>query len=169
MTDKAKARAGADYSSGAAELRGEVHRTPEYVTYLDRAVAALRVLRLIVYAGMAGFILLAAYGFFLVFQLTRDVHAMVGQAEIMTEQMQAMTRGVANLNHNVTVMSEDMGRMTAAIGAMDANMAQMTATVTLMERSAASLDRNMSPLTGSMSRMLPFAWSGYPGASPYGR
>lgn len=158
-----------DYSAGAAELRGEVYRTPEYVTYLDRAVAAMRMVRMIVYAGMAGFLLLAAYGFVLIYRLTEDVHSMVHQSVIITEQMQAMTRTIANLNHNVTGMTGSMDSITVEMAAMQADIARMSGTVTLMQHSAANLDRSMSPLTGTMSRMIPFGWSGYPGAPPYAR
>ena len=55
------------------------YRPPEYLAYLERAAAAVKTVRLVVYAGMAGFLLLSAYGFFLIYELTVDTHRMVEQ------------------------------------------------------------------------------------------
>ena len=43
----------------AAALRGEVYRPPEYLEYLEKAAAALKTVRMIVYAGMTSFVILA--------------------------------------------------------------------------------------------------------------
>lgn len=166
-----------DYSSGAAELRGEVYRPPEYVEYLDKAVAAMRTVRLIVYAGMAGFIILAFYGFVLVYRLTTDVHVVVGQTQVMTQQMQAMSRSMANLNQSIAGMSKDVDRMTGSVSEIDGSVQQMSLTmermaeaVTLMQHSARNLDQNVSPMMGTMNNMMPFGWPGnYGGPPPYAR
>lgn len=168
MTDPAGHRPNFDYSAGAAELRGETYRVPEYVTYLDRAVIALRLVRLIVYAGMAGFLLLAVYGFVLIYRLTADVHAMVGQTEIITQQMQAMTRTMANLNQGVTEMRGDVAAMGAAVSGMDASVGRMSDTVVLMQHSAANLDRSMQPFS-AMSGFMPWGFAGVPATPPYAR
>ena len=98
---------GRDWSAGAAALRGEVHHPPEYLAYLEKASNALRVVRIIVYAGMASFTVLACYGFFLIYQLTGDVRRAVDQTVLMTQQMQAMTRIMSNMDGSVAGMGTE--------------------------------------------------------------
>ncbi|MDQ2090945.1 hypothetical protein [Marimonas arenosa] len=164
-----------DYSSGAAELRGEVYRPPEYLEYLEKATVAMRTVRLIVYAGMTGFVILAFYGFFLIYRLTTDVHLMLGESQKMTQQMQAMTRSMVNMNQNISVMSADidgmsadMAEMNGTISNMSSSVARMQQAVTLMQHSATNLDRTVSPMMGTLNSMMPFGWPGnYGGPPPY--
>lgn len=162
-----------DYSSGAAELRGEVYRPPEYLEYLEKATVAMRTVRLIVYAGMTGFVVLAFYGFFLIYRLTTDVHSMVGESQKMTQQMQAMTRSMANMNSNITTMAADidgmavnMGEMNATMANMSSSVARMQQAVTLMQHSARNLDQTVSPMMGTLNNMMPFGWPGNYGGPP---
>jgi len=165
-----------DYSSGAAELRGEVYRPPEYLEYLEKATVALRTVRLIVYAGMTGFVVLAFYGFFLIYRLTTDVHLMLGESQKMTQQMQAMTRSMVNMNQNISVMAADvdgmalnMSQMNGSMSSMTESVARMQTAVTLMQHSATNLDRTVSPMMGTLNNMMPFGWPGgnYGGPPPY--
>lgn len=158
-----------DHSAGAAELRGEVYRPPEYLDYLADAAAAMKAIRLIVYAGLASFIVLALYGFVLIYKLTSDVHLMVGQAGAMTQQMQAMTRSMANLNGSVGGMASDLSQMNGAIAGLQGSVTRMSDAVTLMQHSASNIDQSMGPVMGSINRFFPFGFSGYPGAPPYAR
>ena len=164
-----------DYSSGAAELRGEIYREPEYLEYLEKATVAMRTVRLVVYAGMTSFVILAIYGFLLIYRLTTDVHAMVGVSKVITQQMQAMTRTMANMNQSVASLSADVTGMTQTISdmnetvqGMSESMNHLNQTVTLMQHSARNIDQSFGPVMGAMNRMIPFGWSnGYPGAPPY--
>lgn len=165
-----------DYSSGAAELRGEVYHPPEYLVYLERAAAAMKTIRLIVYAGLASFVILAVYGFVLIYKLTGDVHVMVGEARamtgqmgLMTQQMQAMTRSMANLNQSTAGMAGDLGAVKGTMAEMEGAMARMAEAVTLMQHSARNVDQSLGPVMGSINRFFPMGFSGYPGAPPYAR
>lgn len=162
-----------DYSSGAAELRGEVYRPPEYLEYLEKATVAMRTVRLVAYAGMVAFVILAVYGFFLIYRLTTDVHVMLGESQKMTQQMQAMTRSMVNMNQNISVMSEnidgmsaDMGQMNVTMTEMNTSVVRMQTAVTLMQHSATNMDRTISPMMGSLNSMMPFGWPGGYGAAP---
>jgi hypothetical protein len=170
---------GYDRSLGAAALRGEVYRPPEYLEYLEKAAAALKTVRMIVYAGMTSFVILAAYGFVLIYQLTRDVHMAVTQTEMMTQQMQAMTRIMANMHESVAGMRGDIGAIQAdfvavngTVATMSANVARMGEAVTLMQHSARNLDQSVSPMMGTVNRFIPFSGGNsqpYPGPPPYSR
>jgi hypothetical protein len=158
-----------DHSAGAAELRGEVYRPPEYLDYLADAAAAMKAIRLIVYASLASFIILALYGFVLIYKLTSDVHLMVGQAGVMTQQMQAMARSMANLNGSIGGMAYDLSQMKGDVAGLDGSVTRMSDAVTLMQHSASNIDQSMGPVMGSINRFFPFGYSGYPGSPPYAR
>ena len=55
-------------------------------------MAGIKTVRMIVYAGLTAFVLLAAYGFFLIYLLTGDAHRMAAHTERMTEEMDTMAR-----------------------------------------------------------------------------
>lgn len=169
-------------SSDARQVRAELRRSLEYLRHLEHFEAALKAVRLVVFAGMTSFIVLAIYGFLLIYRLTTDVHVLVGQTAIMTQQMQAMTRSMANLHQATASMATDMSAvrqdmsrisdemtvMTGRMVGMETSVARMSESVTLMQHSATNLDRGMSPMLGTMNRMMPFS-SGYPVSPPYSR
>lgn len=160
----------------AAQVYPEHYRPPEYLEYLERAAAAIKTVRIIAYFTMAGFILLAAYGFFLIYQLTSDVHRMVDQSVRMTEQMQSMSRIMSNMHESISDMRGTMGEMRGTItemnqtiGTMSTSLSHMGNTVTLMQHSARNLDQSIGPVMGAMNNWMPFGWGGnnYGGSPPY--
>ena len=138
------------------------YRPPEYLAYLDRAAAAVKTVRLIVYAGMAGFLLLSAYGFFLIYELTVDTHRMVEQTVRMTEQMQSMARIMSNMHESITDMRDDIRAMRASLGDMDKTIVVVSAdvhhiaadvnhianTVALIQHSTRNIDASVGPAAG---------------------
>ncbi len=158
------------------------YRPPEYLAYLERAAAAVKTLRLIVYAGMAAFLLLSAYGFFLIYELTVDTHRMVEQTVRMTEQMQSMTRIMSNMHGSIADMRDDIRMMRGSLGAMDRTMSAVAAdvnhisldvnhianTVALIQHSARNLDASVSPAASMMNSFMPWG-GGNAGAPPYAR
>jgi hypothetical protein len=159
------------------------HRPPEYLAYLEKATDALKSIRLVVYAGMSGFILLAAYGFFLIYQLTSDARTMAQQTQLMTAHMQLMSQemrdittvmgdmraNVAEMNVNMTDMRASMSDMTRQMAAMNATTTHMANTVALIQHSARNLDASVGPGMGMMNRFIPFGAGGnnWPGAPPF--
>jgi TolA-binding protein len=160
----------------AAQVYPDNYRPPEYLEYLERAAAAIKTVRIIALFTMLGFILLAAYGFFLIYSLTSDVHRMVDQSVRMTEQMQSMSRIMSNMHESmsdmrvsVQEMRGTIGEMNQTIGAMSNTLAHMSNTVTLMQHSARSLDQSIGPVMGTMNNWMPFGAGGnnYNGPPPY--
>lgn len=152
------------------------YRRPEYLDYLDKATTAIKTVRLYVYAFMTAFVILAFYGFFLIYQLTNDVHRAVDQTIVMAEQMQLMTREMTDMRASMKTMDATMTEMNGAVGTMnnsvarmDRSLVQMGNTMTLMQHSARNLDQSIGPVMGTMNRFMPFGWGGnsYPGAPPY--
>lgn len=74
----------------------------------------------IVYPSLLAFIVLAAYGFYLIYSMTSDVHR-------VTEQMDTIV-------HSMVVVSDNMIRVTGNMTSMTSNMNTMTQEVVHMGR-----------------------------------
>jgi hypothetical protein len=158
-------------------------RPPEYLAYLEKASMALRSIRLIVFAGLGAFMLLAGYGFFLIYLLTSDARTMAtemqrmsGKMEVMAENMQAITATMSAMQTDTGAIRGDMSAMRANmedmdrhIAAMDMTTRQMSTAVALIQHSARNLDASVGPAMGAMNKIMPFGAAGnsWPGAGPF--
>lgn len=163
--DRSATRIEDDYPAGLYPHRGE-YRPPEYIVYMERAAAALKTVRIIAYSGMVAFVILAAYGFFLIYQLTTDAHRMTLHMDQMRDTMMGMRTSMSNMEgsmQNLTPMEMHMANM-------DASTQHMAGTVSLIQHSARNLDRSFGPMMGTMNNFMPFMGGGnrgYQGAPPY--
>lgn len=162
--DRSATRIQDDYVAGLFPHRDE-YRPPEYVVYMERAAAALKTVRIVAYSGMVAFVILAAYGFFLIYQLTSDAHRMTVHMGTMSKTMTGMRGSMSNMETSMLALDP----MRQHMANMDASVQHMAGTVSLIQHSTRNLDRSMSPMMGTMSSM-PFMGSGnrgYQGAPPY--
>lgn len=115
-----------------------------------------RRLQLIVYPSLIAFTVLASYGFYLIYSLTRDMHLMTLSIVQMTETVEK----------NMTSMSGDVANM-------NYTMVRMTEAVTNMQRDLWSMNQNISTPLSAVNRMLPFSnnssgpFPGSPGPMPF--
>ncbi|WP_215864518.1 hypothetical protein [Acidithiobacillus concretivorus] len=117
---------------------------PQYSDTASRSqhhIAGLsdRQLRLIVYAALVAFLVLAAYEFYLAVEMSHDLHE-------MTEQFQKMS---PNIQRNMNSMSQDMAQMTSSTHYMARATGQMQAEFW-------SLNRQVIPPFSILGAMLPF-------------
>jgi len=87
---------------------------------------------LIVYPSLFAFIILAAYGFYLVFSLAKDVHYLA-----------------ISVDSNMTVLANNMQYMTDSVGQLSANVRTMAVSVESMSRDVSTLE----PILTSMQDM----------------
>jgi hypothetical protein len=111
---------------------------PEYVEYLEKAAVGLKTVRLVVFAGLSTFVILAIYGYFLIYQLTRD-------AAQMTVTMQKMS-----------ITMEEMRGDMKMIRPMAENLEQMNQSMYRMTMSARNMDRAISPPMRAMNSFMPW-------------
>lgn len=153
-----------DYPAGLYPHRGD-YRPPEYVAYMERAAAALKTVRIIAYSGMVAFVILAAYGFFLIYQLTTDAHRMTTHMGQMNWTMGNMRDSMSNME----VAMQNLDPMMRHMANMDATTQHMASTVSLIQHSARNLDRSFGPMMGNFNRFMPFMGGGqrgYQGSPP---
>jgi hypothetical protein len=111
---------------------------PYYAKYIDRAEAGLKTVKLVVFAGMSAFVVLAIYGFYLISQLTND-------AAQMTQNMQEMSR-------NMQLMQS----MNANLGEMNQAVQQMAGSVNRIQTTTGNIDRTFSTPMNAINSFMPW-------------
>lgn len=102
---------------------------------------------LIVYPSLFGFILLAAYGFFLIYSLTRDIHYLAISVDtnmtVMASNFQSVADNMSHMTANVSTMAANMDDINEKIGTLE----PMLTTIGSMDRSMDSMDRAIKSIT----------------------
>jgi hypothetical protein len=125
---------------------------------------------LIVYPSLFAFIILAAYGFYLVFSLAKDIHYLAISVDsnmaILAGNMQSISDNVGQMSANVRTMAvgiESISRdvstlepMSTSMETMDRAMRSMTFTTGHMRDDMALLNRNIGRPISFMNRLMPW-------------
>ena len=133
---------------------------------------------MVVYPSLFAFVLLAGYGFFLIFRLTHDIstlsQSVTRMAVIVSDSMPRMTRdlgvmtnSVNNMTGNIAGMNTEIRSMSGQMNAltpMSDNIKDMTSNVGSMNRSVYGMQRDMHGMNrtvssgpfGMMNDMMPF-------------
>ena len=127
---------------------GVVDANAEYARLSEVFESSARRWELIVYPSLFAFIILAAYGFYLVYNLAKDVHYLAISVDT----------NMTTLAGNMQNVSENMGQLTANIRAMTVTMDSIDSKVATLEPMLANLDsmdnaiQSMTYATHSMGR-----------------
>ncbi len=126
---------------------------------------------LVVYPSLFAFIILAAYGFFLIYSLTQDMHVLAKSIDPqMSQHMSQMSSHIATLSVSIELMSEDIERMTSEVevmstklnalepmlvnmSEMNRNMHAMAMNTGVMTMNTGAMTRNTSAMSRDMSQM----------------
>jgi len=120
---------------------------------------------MVVYPSLFAFVLLAGYGFFLIYRLTHDIHelsqSVTHMAEIVSDSMPRMTDNIDGMTTEIVSMSEQMDALTP----MSNNIQSMTHNIGSMNRSVYGMQRDMHGMNrtvssgpfGMMNDMMPFS------------
>jgi len=105
---------------------------------------------MIIYPVMIIFTLFAAYGFFQIYSVTRDLRAVAAQIEPqMGVHLTRLTLSLQNLTDNIAQMSTNIHRMQKNVAKMNNNMAMMSKQMTHLK----SMDEQMLAMNHSMFMM----------------
>ncbi len=139
--------------------------------------ASARRWELVVYPSMLAFIILAAYGFYLIFKLTNDMDQITQRIETIAvnminvdEYMFQVATNMDKVANNVNTMAanmqtiavavtgqrQDLSDLASNIRMMNQTMGNMTATMHQMRFDTASMGRNMENVSGPMRFMNNF-------------
>ncbi|MET0028899.1 MAG: hypothetical protein ABW101_14825 [Candidatus Thiodiazotropha sp.] len=120
---------------------------------------------LVVYPSLFAFILLAAYGFYLIFSLAKDVHFLAlsvdSNMNVMSSNLISMTDSVSQLSANVRTMAvsvESMAQdvrtlepMLTSMDSMEESMKTMTHTTYNIQRGMQSMNHNIHDASRPMT------------------
>lgn len=134
---------------------------------------------MVVYPSLFAFVLLAGYGFFLIYRLTHDIstlsQSVTRMAVIvsdamprMTKDLSVMTGSIDNMTGNIDGMATEIGSMSGQMNAltpMSNNIESMTHNIGSMNRSVYGMQRDMHGMNrtvssgpfGMMNDMMPFS------------
>jgi hypothetical protein len=108
---------------------------------------------LIVYPTLFAFIILAAYGFYLVFSLAKDVHYLAISVDsnmtVLASNMQSISDNVGQMSASVRSMSVGVDSMARDVGTLE----PMLASIQTMDRSMQHMTLTTSSMSGDMSNM----------------
>jgi uncharacterized protein YoxC len=131
--------------------------------------ASARRWELVVYPSLLAFIVLAAYGFFLIYTLTNDVGRLAHSMETVVAAMNEVATDMNTVSHNVAVISDNLGaiavdvndgsgnmkNMVVHMGNINKSMGVMTVPIYHMRNDMSNMNHTMHETARPM-RMFPF-------------
>ena len=160
-------------SSGTMPVTGDEALPQSMAACMDKFArtfeASARRWELIIYPSMLAFIVLAAYGFFLIYTLTTDVGRLARSMEKVTvamtdvsANMTAVSGNVAQISGNLSLIAYDMGdgtdsirNMLVKMDTMNTNIGVMTVPVYEMRNDMGHLSKNIHDVSSPM-KMIPW-------------
>ncbi len=125
--------------------------------------ASARRWEIIVYPSMFAFVILAGYGFFLIYSLTSNANDMADYMYEMnknfvtvTQNMQQVTDEMMVMSKNMSNMSEDTRGLTQAINSMNQQIYTMNRNIHVMTASMNRMGADMGSLNRSISQPADF-------------
>lgn len=111
-------------------------------------------LQLIVYTALFAFIVLAAYGYYLIFNLTHDVHSLSDDVRQMTRSVSQMT---VSVNSNMEIIASNMELIQSSTNSMANTVAQtmpaMTENTMVMTKTAQNVSDRIDGMSTNMQTM----------------
>lgn len=118
---------------------------------------------LIVYPSLFAFIILAAYGFYLVFSLAKDVHYLAISVDsnmtVLASNMQSVADNMGQISANVRTMSvsvESMSRDVSTLEPMLTSMETIDKSIQAMTHHTFTIRNDMAVMNRSVSRPMSF-------------
>jgi len=140
---------------------------PGAVSHLERFAksfeASARRWELVVYPSLFAFIVLAAYGFFLIYSLTKDMRILSDNVDprmeehmaVMTASIERLSDTIVTMNGTVAAMGESMRSIDTHMAAMKGDTGQMTASTQGMERQMVRINDQMAGISQKMNALDP--------------
>lgn len=108
---------------------------------------------MIVYPALFAFIVLASYGFYLIFSLTNDVASLARNVNVLTTSIDRMTNNMDGITANMNVIASSMVQMDSKMDELETirvNMEHMNHSTRAMSVSADSMRHHMGVMNHSM-------------------
>jgi uncharacterized protein YoxC len=168
---------GNEAEKGASALAGITTETQDMAACMDKFAntfeASARRWELIVYPSLLAFIVLAAYGFFLIYTLTNDVGRLARSMETVVVAMEGVAANmntvsgdVAHISGNLSTIATDVGSgsdsmetMLVQMDNVNQNIKVMTVPIYQMRHDMGGMNHNLHQVAvpmKSMGSIFPF-------------
>ncbi|MCW9012788.1 MAG: hypothetical protein OQL06_03320 [Gammaproteobacteria bacterium] len=118
--------------------------------------ASARRWELIVYPSMFAFVLLATYGFFLIYSLTQDVGTVAEEMKTIGKNMTTMTVHMDSISKNMVNMTQTMHGQSITMAEMNKNMVNMSMSMNQMRHDISIMNNSVSRPMQFMNDFMPW-------------
>ncbi len=115
--------------------------------------ASARRWELVVYPTLLAFIILAAYGFYLIFRLTTDVGHITSKMDVIADGMVTISKTMPVIAQEMKQINMEINQQGKALDVMAVTTGDMARSVDLMTMSTASMDQSMGAMVMTMNQM----------------
>ena len=139
-------------------LKGSVeHVLSESLNELTKTfTVSARRWEMVVYPSMFAFIILAIYGFFLIYSLTNDVSHLAKDMTSIGNNMQEIVVHMDTVSRNLVVMTQTMDNQTMTMKEMNSHVYNMSLSVNQMRHEVAAMNNSVSRPMQFMNSFAPW-------------
>lgn len=119
-------------------------------------MASARRWEMIVYPALFAFIILAAYGFFLIFSLTKDIGRVADDMGRITQHMEQISTQVNVISKNMVVMTQTMDSQLVSMKDMVYQVRGMNISINKMRYDFSVLNNSVSRPMSFMNTFMPW-------------
>ncbi len=109
-----------------------------------------------VYPSLFAFVLLASYGFFLIYSLTQDVSKVAIQMESMSYDMHSIVVSVESMNKNMVLMTQILDSQYQTVQDMNVHIKSMDYSMSRMGYDMSIMNSNVSRPMNFMNSFMPW-------------
>lgn len=135
----------------------------ELLEFEKKADATTKRMQILVYPAMVAFVILASFGFYLIYSLTSDVHRMADTISHMSGSIDSNMGSISNtmdhMSGKMDTLAVSTESMSANVGTMSANVGSMTNNTVEMVSSISGLRAATYDMAASTNHMQQDMWS----------
>ncbi len=152
--DECRAEMNSKQQTGGESMEDCLGRSLE--TLSSAFTASAKRWEMIVYPSLFAFILLAAYGFYLIFSLTNDVSKVADYMESIAANMNDVSVNMSAVSHNMVVMTQTVDSQSSAMNEMTLHMRHMSASMGQMRHDLSIMNNSVSRPMQFMNTFMPW-------------
>lgn len=133
------------------------HVLCDHMADLNKTFAAsARRWEMVVYPTMFAFILLSAYGFFLIYSLTNDVSSVASEMHAISTNMEKVVGHMGSVSNNMIVMTHTLESQSQTMQEMNTHVRNMSVSVNMMQHEVAVMNNSVSRPMQFMNTFMPW-------------
>ncbi len=126
----------------------------QYMSQFARSFeASARRWELVVYPTMLAFVVLAAYGFFLIYKLTNDIGEIVGQMDDISTSMVNINKNFSSTTNNMNTVARNMVKISGYTGQMSQDIKEQNAAMGAIVISLREMNQSVDAMSYTMYHM----------------